>query len=68
MCSSSSKGVATAIHPSMMPLLLVTRKTMSASLSGTAIISLTFTDYTPGAHQFWNRTKAQLPSTQFHKD
>lgn len=51
-------------HPSSMPPSLVTGKTTSAWLGGT-IVRLTFTDDT---HQFWNRTKAQLSSTQIQKD
>lgn len=47
-------------HPSRMPPSLVTRNTMSAWLSGTAIVSVTFTDDTPGAAHISFGTEPRL--------
>lgn len=47
-------------HPARMPLSLVTRKTISSWFSGTAVVSPTFTDNTPGVAHISFGTEPRL--------
>lgn len=51
-------------HPARMPPSLVTRKTSSSWLSGTAVVSPTFTDNTPGVVHINLGTEPRLSYTK----